>query len=1010
MRINDRLRPLRRACGGFSRHLSQVGAVPSVSEQMHPRQGAATSACGPAPGCFRNFCYSLRMSTSSLSARFRKMPCRLSLILCYGLLLLLLSACAGGGGVSGGGSSQDNSGGGSQDGGSDGSQDGGSDGSQDGGSDGSQDGGSDGSQDGGNDGSQDGGSDGSQDGGNDGSQDGGNDGSQDGGSDGSQDGGSDGSQDGGNGDSTTAGAEPFLRTAPTATVLNTFDDAGFAARQRSFENPEYNVSYMLSSSTESRTDTHLATINAAAAYARGATGAGQKLMVVDTGIRDTHNEFIGKTVTKTTDSGYAPTDAEKFHGTAVSTLAVGRRDGLVMHGVAFDAALHVREIRLGTSDGIYRPAALGDLNDEFYAGPQWFGGFIADAVANDASVLNFSFGVSGVISSYDRTAFRRQLSRSAATLAQAGVAPADKTIIVIAAGNNGSQRLPDGSPARKDSPNVFAGMGAHFPELQSHILAVVALDQDGTIASYSNHCGIAKAFCFAAPGSDLVTASSMDDSGYRAGSGTSFAAPLVSGALLVLRQYFRGQLGNHELVDRLLATANREDRYADSDIYGHGLVDLDAATAPVGVMMTGLPGDPDSRPLGGGIALSGGAFGNALQRELAEVEIAGFDALGAPFFQSGAAWVTRAARQRGGVASAGHGARGFREAPLSPLPRGRAWNGWNAGPGFSLSVDATGQVTDARLAFANGWWLSNGYHGGRALGLYSGPAPSGNRPAAIWGDSPAAPLGDSPAALWGDPLAFAAPYLSLVRDGPGLGWSRSSSDGGGLGFALMHGAPRFDGWEDPGGERGLGALLDYRWYASADGAGLSLQAGAVHEPDGFLGARPQSAFGEVRGETTFAGVNGVWVPGFAGRNAREGRWRVLASAYFGRTRARAGDSGFVRGASDIFSSAFSLGAARASLWRRDDQFSLRLSQPLRVESGALSLRVPAGRTKYGQVIHRRHSVPLAPRGRILQFDARYRLPVASGTLQTSLGIERHPGHDRAHRLAPSVGLAFERRF
>ena len=64
--------------------------------------------------------------------------------------------------------------------------------------------------------------------------------------------------------------------------------------------------------------------------------------------------------------------------------------------------------------------------------------------------------------------------------------------------------------------------------------------------------------------------------------GTSFAAPFVTGGLAVMAQHFEGQLGNTELVDRLFTTADKSGVYNNPDIYGHGLMDLAAATAPVG--------------------------------------------------------------------------------------------------------------------------------------------------------------------------------------------------------------------------------------------------------------------------------------------------------------------------------------------------------------------------------------------------------------------------------------------
>ncbi len=796
---------------------------------------------------------------------------------------------------------------------------------------------------------------------------------------------------------------PTTQTCSDGTVIPIGDTCPpppteYARRKSGFESSdEYNVSYT------SGTDFHLDRINAAAAYARGATGQGETIAIVDSGIRDTHRELSGSgKVTKVTQSGYNPDDDDKFHGTFVAALAVANRDGatdstgLNMHGVAFDASVAFGEIRLGTSDGIYRPFRLenfSSLDDRSNAA--FYGGIIEFARTAGASIINLSFGVNGAISEYDRRELRNRFGHTAATLAQASTADADKTILVWAAGNAAGHVLPDGSRPIFDSPEIGSGLGAYFPELQSHILAVVALDQDGSIASYSNRCGIAKDFCLAAPGSNIVSALSSGDNDYGAGfSGTSFAAPIVSGSLALLRQYFRGQLGNTELVTRLLATANRDGRYANSDTYGHGLVDLDTATAPVGRLMTGLPGDLDSHPFAGsGIALSGAAFGSSLQSALADVEVAAFDSLGAPFFQSAAAWVTQPAQERGG----GFGSGTYREQRELSLAVAASPYQHN-GATLSLGFNGDGAISDARFSFADGWWFSYGDHGGRALGLYnqSFDKPPKHHLNPAFQSLQSGPV-ESGAQRFSDSLAFAAPYLSLVRDGPGIGWSHSRAGGGRFGFALMHGAPQFNGQQNPGGKRGIGALLDL----TINGR-LSLQAGAVREADGFLGARPQGALGQAQGATAFVGLNGAWRLG--------GGWRMLASAYLGRTRTQVDGTGLLHDAGAILSSAFSIGAARASLWRRNDWFGLRLSQPLRVENGSLRLRLPTGRTTSREVVQADHQVNLAPTGRNLQLETTYHIPFAGGALKTSMGAEHHPQHDRASGIRPFMRLSFERRF
>ena len=59
------------------------------------------------------------------------------------------------------------------------------------------------------------------------------------------------------------------------------------------------------------------------------------------------------------------------------------------------------------------------------------------------------------------------------------------------------------------------------------------------------------------------------------------AAPMVSGALAALKSMFPN-LSYQQVRDRLLTTANKTGQYATSSIFGQGLMDLDAASSPVG--------------------------------------------------------------------------------------------------------------------------------------------------------------------------------------------------------------------------------------------------------------------------------------------------------------------------------------------------------------------------------------------------------------------------------------------
>ena len=210
---------------------------------------------------------------------------------------------------------------------------------------------------------------------------------------------------------------------------------------------------------------------------------------------------------------------------------------------------------------------------------------------------------------------------------------AEKTIEVWAAGNDGS-----------DIPLGPASFPLHEPALRGHWLAVAALADNGSIASYSNRCGAlpsnwntardGRHYCLAAPGTvNAVTPGLRFRGAVQGALGTSFAAPLVSGGIALVMDYFRGQLSNREAALRVVNTANNTGIYADAAIYGAGMLDLDAATAPVGEVSTG------TATVQAGLhrtRLATPPAWGRVGRHLAGREVAGFDEWNAPFWQPAA--------------------------------------------------------------------------------------------------------------------------------------------------------------------------------------------------------------------------------------------------------------------------------------------------------------------------------------------------------------------------------------
>ena len=341
----------------------------------------------------------------------------------------------------------------------------------------------------------------------------------------------------------------------------------------SFETPEFNA------------NPGLDLVGAQFAFAEGATGDGVIVAVVDTGIDTTHPDLQANISADSTDivvPGFPITD-DFGHGTFVAGIIAATKNDVGMHGVAFGAtilAIRADEI-MGSGGFLISDVAAG----------------IAYATSHMASVVNLSLGGP---------------SPAGAAFEQTLIDAMNAGAIIVAATGNAS--LPE-----PDWPAAYAGDAA--VNASGQMLAVGAVNSDGiTIASFSNHCGAAMDFCLVAPGVDIFstipTYSTIDfptSTNYGIGSGTSFAAPHVSGAAALLIQLWPTLLPA-EVVDILLTTATDLGALGVDAIYGHGLLNLSNAVAPLGTLEVPLTAlaDGDGVVLDGTALSLGPAFGDAL--------------------------------------------------------------------------------------------------------------------------------------------------------------------------------------------------------------------------------------------------------------------------------------------------------------------------------------------------------------------------------------------------------------
>lgn len=113
------------------------------------------------------------------------------------------------------------------------------------------------------------------------------------------------------------------------------------------------------------------------------------------------------------------------------------------------------------------------------------------------------------------------------------------------------------------------------------LLYVGALDENGEIAWYSNRPGSSaqvQARFVVAPGYIKVATPSYGVEGYAWGTGTSYAAPIVSGAMALLKANHPSKTARN-IANAILATASKNIPNYSPFTHGQGLLNVAAADA-----------------------------------------------------------------------------------------------------------------------------------------------------------------------------------------------------------------------------------------------------------------------------------------------------------------------------------------------------------------------------------------------------------------------------------------------
>jgi hypothetical protein len=320
----------------------------------------------------------------------------------------------------------------------------------------------------------------------------------------------------------------------------------------------------------------LSLVRASAIYSGDQRGSGHEIGVVDSGVDANHRELAGRVIgggdwQDSREDGRVDLSG---HGTHVASIIAAARDRTGMHGIVPDAKIVSYRIlnaqgRFGSRSGNDMiPAILGDVG------------------ARNLKVVNNSWASFNEINDFSAFSIQHRLSQE--LVAYRRRASANGPMMVWAAGNGGATEV-----------SIRGGLPHYFPELKDNWLTVVAVDQNGREPTYTNRCGLSSEWCLTAPGGGdnrrvHGVEAAQSGGGYTRRSGTSMAAPIVSGALTLLMEAMPN-LSPRQAAVRLKATATYEGlRSARGctvntcteaemrNIFGHGLIQVEAALQPIG--------------------------------------------------------------------------------------------------------------------------------------------------------------------------------------------------------------------------------------------------------------------------------------------------------------------------------------------------------------------------------------------------------------------------------------------
>ena len=663
------------------------------------------------------------------------------------------------------------------------------------------------------------------------------------------------------------------------------------------------------------------------------TGANVVVAVVDTGIQTSHSEFAGRIALGGTCFGTASTCAgsagsgadDQGHGTHVAGIIGAAANNLGTTGIAPGSLL--LPVKVLDRTGAGSPGAIA-------AG-------ISHAALRGARVINLSLGGQD----------------PAPELIPALQTAAKSSVIVAAAGNSGNSLSAAFPAAYATQPGIVGSM-----------IAVGSVSTANRISSFSQTPGTGgcvetggvsrclRDVFLVAPG-ERINSTFLNNS-YAAASGTSMAAPHVAGAaaLVIGASPF---LTSQQVVDILLRSAKDIGAPGPDPVFGRGLLNVNAAMAPLGAQTIATAGGWTSSYSGSGeVSTSSlsGPLGAGVRNATLLRSVTFFDEYGRDYQTDLTAYVAPASVSLVDRISTPSWSSQF-----------ISFTGKDFSASASLADGTSNGVMSLSFTDDNGDRLSDLVIKAR-LSDVSGVSVGHN--ASVQGLANRLDLAADPRfeGLFVDASALNSPFLSLA-DGGNIGLASvrlggqaslsfgharvEAEDAAVVTTSIMASDAQLVRLTDPVGHtRAAQTSFVALDWTLAPWAMTGIVLGMIEEENSLLGTSESGALALTSDASTLS----------VGGSARFdlGQRVTLSAAWsFGRTEAAPEAGSIVQSYSEISSHSYGIAISREGLFSDGDSIGFAVSRPLHITQGTASLLASTGVTDERGIVYTQETLSLA---------------------------------------------------